>query len=119
MENIVLAIHLILAVILISIVLVQNSDGGLGSMGGSSGTNLTSTRAASTALTKLTWIIAILFFITSITLTLMSVNNTKEKSLIKDENTVNEIELDFPLPNTDLIDIENDNVSPAIPPPLE
>ena len=119
MENIVLAVHLILAVILISVVLVQNSDGGLGSMGGSSGTNLTSTRAKSTALTKLTWIIAILFFITSIILTIMSVNNTKDKSLINEENMEKDIELNFPLPNTDLIDNENENFSPAIPPPLE
>ena len=49
----------------------------------------------------------------------MSVNNTKDKSLINEENMEKDIELNFPLPNTDLIDNENENFSPAIPPPLE
>jgi len=119
LENIILAIHLILAVILISIVLVQNSDGGLGSMGGSSGTSLTSSRAKSTALSKLTWIIAVLFFITSISLTILSASSSKNNSLIEVEPNDGDL-LTFPLPDTNLIDQDSEfNNSPSVPPPLE
>ena len=61
MNNIILTIHLILALLLISAVLMQRSEGGgLGSTGGSDG-GLMSGRSAATAMTKLTWLFAVAF----------------------------------------------------------
>ena len=61
MENVVLVIHLILALGLIGIVLLQRSEGGgLGIGGGGGGV---SGRPASTALGKVTWLFAIALII--------------------------------------------------------
>ncbi len=67
MENVVLTIHLILALLLIGVVLLQRSEGGGLGMGSTGG--VMSNRGAATALSKLTWIFAIGFIITSISLT--------------------------------------------------
>jgi preprotein translocase subunit SecG len=81
MENVVLTIHLILALCLIGVVLLQRSEGGGLGMGGGGGGAM-SGRAAATALTKLTWIFAIGFIITSITLTLISAQNAAGSSVV-------------------------------------
>ena len=70
MENVILTIHLILALLLIGVVLLQRSEGGGLGIGGGGGTM--SARGAATALTKLTWLFAIAFIITSITLTILA-----------------------------------------------
>ena len=68
MENVVLIIHLILALGLIAVVLLQRSEGGGLGMGGGGG-GAVSGRSAATALGKVTWILAAGFIATSITLT--------------------------------------------------
>ena len=81
MENVVLVIHLILALGLIGIVLLQRSEGGgLGIGGGSGGT---SGRPASTALGKVTWLFAIAFIVTSLTLTIIAAKNSEGDSVIE------------------------------------
>lgn len=70
MENVILTIHLILALLLIGVVLLQRSEGGGLGIGGGGGTM--SARGAATALTKLTWIFASAFIVTSITLTILA-----------------------------------------------
>jgi len=70
MENVILVIHLILALCLIGIVLLQRSEGGGLGMGG--GGDVMTGRAAATALGKLTWIFAIGFICTSLTLTVLA-----------------------------------------------
>jgi preprotein translocase subunit SecG len=80
MENVVLTIHLILALCLIGVVLLQRSEGGGLGMGGGGGAM--SGRAAATALTKLTWIFAIGFIITSISLTLIAAQNAAGSSVV-------------------------------------
>lgn len=74
MENIVLSIHLILALVLIGVVLVQRSEGGGLGMGSSSNNagGVMTGRQAANALTRLTWIVAICFLITSATLTILA-----------------------------------------------
>jgi preprotein translocase subunit SecG len=81
MENVVLTIHLILALLLIGIVLIQRSEGGGLGMGGSGGGAISS-RAAATALTKVTWILAIGFIITSVTLTILAAQQAGTDSVI-------------------------------------
>ena len=70
MENVILTIHLILALLLIGVVLLQRSEGGGLGIGGGGGTM--SARGAATALSKLTWIFASAFIVTSITLTILA-----------------------------------------------
>lgn len=82
MENVVLTIHLILALCLIGVVLLQRSEGGGLGMGGGGGGGAMSGRAAATALTKLTWVFAIGFIITSISLTLIAAENAAGSSVI-------------------------------------
>ncbi|HCT33546.1 MAG TPA: preprotein translocase subunit SecG, partial [Sulfitobacter sp.] len=72
MENVVLIVHLILALGLIAVVLLQRSEGGGLGMGGGGGGGAVSGRAAATAMGKLTWILAAAFIVTSITLTIIA-----------------------------------------------
>ena len=81
MQNVVLVIHLILALGLIGIVLLQRSEGGgLGIGGGGGGS---SGRPNSTALGKVTWLFAIAFIITSLTLTIIAAKNSQGDSVIE------------------------------------
>lgn len=83
MENIVLTVHLILALLLIGIVLLQRSEGGgLGMGGGGGGTGVMSGRQAANALSKMTWVIAAAFIATSITLTVIAARNTSGGSVL-------------------------------------
>jgi preprotein translocase subunit SecG len=81
MENVILTIHLILALLLIGVVLLQRSEGGgLGIGGGGGGTM--SARGQATALTKLTWVFAIAFIMTSITLTILATRGADQGSVV-------------------------------------
>lgn len=80
MENVVLVIHLILALALIGVVLLQRSEGGALGMGGGGGAM--SARGAATALAKMTWIFAIGFIITSITLTIIAAEKSAGGSVL-------------------------------------
>lgn len=83
MENVILIVHLILALCLIGVVLLQRSEGGgLGLGGGGGGNGLVSSRAAATALGKVTWAFAIAFIITSITLTIIAAKNSAGSSVL-------------------------------------
>lgn len=70
MLNVVLIVHLILALCLIAVVLLQRSEGGALGIGGGGG--LVSQRSATTALAKITWALAIGFLATSMTLTILA-----------------------------------------------
>lgn len=82
MENVVLIIHLLLALALIGIVLLQRSEGGGLGMGGGGGGGVVSRRTAATAMGKITWGLAIAFIITSITLTIISASNSSGASVV-------------------------------------
>ncbi|MEJ6394300.1 preprotein translocase subunit SecG [Gymnodinialimonas sp. 2305UL16-5] len=81
MENVILVIHLILALCLIGVVLLQRSEGGGLGIGGGGGGVMTG-RQAATALGKLTWAFAIAFLCTSITLTILAAQNSAGSSLL-------------------------------------
>ncbi len=81
MENIILIIHVILALLLIVSVLLQRSDGGALGIGSGSET-LMSSRSAGDFLTKFTTIIAILFIITSISLTIINKKDQDPSSVL-------------------------------------
>ncbi len=81
MENVVLIVHLILALCLIVVVLLQRSEGGGLGMGGGGG-GAVSARSAATALHKLTWGFAICFIATSISLTIFAAQNSADTSVL-------------------------------------
>jgi len=81
MENVVLIVHLILALCLIGVVLLQRSEGGGLGMGGGGG-GAVSSRGAATALGKLTWAFAIAFIATSMTLTIFAAQNSADTSVL-------------------------------------
>ena len=83
MENVVLTIHLILALALIGVVLMQRSEGGGLGIGGGGGGGAMSGRSAATALSKLTWLLAIGFLITSLTLTILATRASQGDSVIE------------------------------------
>ena len=71
MENILLTINVILAIILVVLVLVQKSDGGALGIGGSQDSFMFS-RSSGDFLTKATRFVATLFIICSLSLTIVS-----------------------------------------------
>ena len=81
MENVVLIIHLLLALGLIAAVLLQRSEGGMGSMGGGGG-GAVSARTAGTAMGKLTWVLAAAFICTSIGLTIIAAQKSASGSVV-------------------------------------
>lgn len=74
METVILVIHLIVALALIGVVMLQRSEGGalgIGGGGGSAG-NLFTARGVGNALTRTTAWLAVAFFATSISLTVIA-----------------------------------------------
>lgn len=76
MQTILLVIHLVIAVFLIGLIMLQKSEGGALGIGGSGGGGLFSSRGVGNTLTRTTAILAAAFFATSIALTLLSVHRT-------------------------------------------
>lgn len=112
MENVILIVHLLLALGLIGVVLLQRSEGGgLGIGGGGAA----SQRAPLTALGKLTWILAAAFIVTSITLTVISARNASGTSILDRLGTSAPPAAETPVPGlgTDL------DPSALLPPPAD
>lgn len=80
MQAILLAVHLVIAVFLIALVMLQKSEGGALGIGGGQGGSLFSSRGMGNTLTRLTAILAACFFATSIALTML--NNKHGGSLV-------------------------------------
>lgn len=70
MQNIVIVIHLVIVIALVGAVLLQRSEGGGLGIGGGSG--FMSARGAANTLTRTTAILALLFFATSLGLSIMA-----------------------------------------------
>jgi len=90
MQTVILIIHVLLAVALIVLILVQHGKGA--DAGAAFGSGASSTvfgaRGSATFLTKLTTGIALIFFVTSISLAYIASNKTSEsKSLIENNQT--------------------------------
>lgn len=86
MENIILIVHLIIAIVLIGVVLLQRSEGGALGMGGGGG-GVMSSRSAATALSKVTWGLAGAFIATSLTLTILAASGSGSRSVIQGVDT--------------------------------
>ena len=89
MENILLVLNLVLAVILVLIILLQKSEGGALGLGVSQD-NFSSTRSMGSFLTKFTSIIATLFIICSIVIVSISRDEIREtQSVLEKEEEKN------------------------------
>ena len=82
MENIILAINVISAILLVVVILLQKSEGGALGIGVGQD-SFVSSRSASSFLTKTTAVIATLFIITSISLTIMSKEKFSSTSVLE------------------------------------
>ena len=73
MSTVILLIHVMIAVALVGVVLLQRSEGGaLGIGGGGGGGGFMTGRSAGNALTKTTAILAACFFVTSLVLSILA-----------------------------------------------
>ena len=88
METVIIVIHLLLAIAMIFLVLIQQSEGGLGGMGGgASGGGMggfMTGRATANLLTRSTGILATAFFVTSMALAILA-DQGREKGSILDQ----------------------------------
>ncbi len=100
MQNVILIVHLLLALSLIAVVLLQRSEGGGLGMGG--GGNVMSGRPPGTPLGKVTWALAVAFIATSITLTILAAAGTEGGSVVDRLQAVPQAEGEAPaLPSGD------------------
>ena len=82
MENFILIVNVILAILLVIVILLQRSEGGALGLGVSQDSFISS-RSASNFLTKTTAILATLFIITSISLTVISKEQLSSTSVLE------------------------------------
>ena len=113
MQNVVLIIHLLLAISLIGLVLLQRSEGGGLGMGGGAGGGAMSGRAAASALTKLTWGLAIAFICTSLALTILQVQKSSGSSVL--DQLMPATEQDTPVDGDALLPPSVEDSAPLLP----
>jgi preprotein translocase subunit SecG len=83
MEAVVLVIHLMLALAIIGLVLIQRSEGGGLGIGGGGMGQFASVRATANILTKATAVCAIGFFITSLLLAYLAGTHTRKEGILE------------------------------------
>ncbi len=121
MTSVVLIVHLIIALALVALVLLQRSEGGALGIGGGGGGGggLFAGRGAGNLLTRATAVLAAVFFSTSILLTILARQETAPTSAFDDVQTVPGAEqpsdtpggVDLPV----LPDLGTGNTDPAEP----
>ena len=90
MNNVLLVIHLLIAVTMIGVVLLQRSEGGglgIGGGGGGGGGGMggfLTGRGTANLLTRTTAILAAAFMVTSVTLTILAGGSSERRSIIED-----------------------------------
>ena len=94
MLQVVLVIHLMIAVALIAVVLMQKSEGGALGIGGGGMSNFMTGRGTANVLTRTTAILAACFMLTSVLLVVLPRLGTQAPSIIPESTTT----LPLPLP---------------------
>jgi preprotein translocase subunit SecG len=83
--QVILVIHVLIAIGLVGAILLQKKEGGLGGLGGGGGGGLgglMSGRAKADTLSKATGILAAAFFVTSLTLAIVSTHSAEQGPLV-------------------------------------
>ena len=83
MQTILLVIHVLVALALVGVILLQRSEGGALGIGGGGG-GLISGSGAANLLTRVTAGLAVVFFITSIALSILAGGGTAPPSIIEE-----------------------------------
>ncbi len=84
MTTLLLVIHVFVALALISVVLLQRSEGGaLGIGGGGGGGGLMSGRGTSNLLTRATAVLAAVFMLTSMAMTILATSASRPPSILE------------------------------------
>ncbi|MHA1540156.1 MAG: preprotein translocase subunit SecG [Alphaproteobacteria bacterium] len=109
MGSVVVVLHIIFAVSLIGLVLIQKSEGGGLGIGGSGGMgSFMNARGTANFLTRLTTAVATCFFITSMLLAVMQSGTNKHDSLFSEEVAEKEAGIEISadtIPNLDKINV--------------
>ena len=116
MENILLVIHVLVAISLVGVVLLQRSEGGalgIGGGGGGGGGGLFSSRGAANVLTRATAVLAAVFFLTSIALTVVHSGGPSASIL----DRMGPVSTDAPR-DSDSAPAASDDAAPAVPAPV-
>lgn len=82
MESVFLVVHLMVALAIIIIVLIQPAESG-GFVGGGNMSGMMKPRSGADTLQRLTTIFAGIFFVTSLSLAVMAKNSSPEKDILK------------------------------------
>ena len=104
MTTVFLVIHLMLAVALVTVILLQRSDGGAlgglagGDAGGGFG-NLLSGRQSANLLTRTTTIIATCFIITSLLLAILAARSSQSPSILDEAGDTEIAPIDYESPD--------------------
>ncbi|MBR1945423.1 MAG: preprotein translocase subunit SecG [Alphaproteobacteria bacterium] len=99
MHTFILVVHVILAVCLVGVILMQRSEGGaLGGLGGGGMGSFMTGRSVGNMLTRMTAILATCFMVTSLTLAIMSKNEAAkaQKSFMEEKPAVVQTESSEP-----------------------
>ncbi len=88
MITVVFVIHILVALALVSLVLLQRSEGGaLGMGGGGGGGGMMSSRSSANLLTRATAALAGTFMVTSLVLTMLAGRDTRSTSILDQGDT--------------------------------
>ncbi|HET8727397.1 MAG TPA: preprotein translocase subunit SecG [Alphaproteobacteria bacterium] len=99
MEQVVLVIHLLIALALVAVVLLQRSEGGgLGMGGGGGGGGMMSVRGTANLLTRATAVLAGCFMATSMILAILAGNDTQPSSIVEEVPAATEAPADQGIP---------------------
>lgn len=105
MEIIVLVIHIILAIAVVAVILIQPSEGGMGAMGGGSPMGgMAKPRGRGNLLTRITAVLVTLFISTSLILAIMAGRENVSDSvldLLPQETAITQDEVSDDMPSDD------------------
>ena len=86
MENVLLTIHLLIAIALVGVILLQKSEGGALGIGGSSNQfGIFTAKGSANFLTRLTAILATCFIATSLLLTIIQARTNNQETVILEQ----------------------------------
>ena len=97
MDTILIVIHVMIAISMIGVILLQRSEGGgLGIGGGGGMGGLMSGRGTHNLLTRSTAVLAVCFMLTSLGLALLSINSGERRSIIDELPTEQQAPVEAP-----------------------
>jgi len=88
--------HIVLAILLILVVLLQRSESSMGALGGANA--VFSGKSVSNILTKATTVIAVLFMLTSLLIVRINYQDTGAKSVVEKVNVEQTLEVENKIP---------------------